>query len=137
MESEKQSESNQKVVPVSKTIKMFFDGAGCRPNGEGSGFAWICPDSNEKLVQRVPGLTNNQAEYKGFLAALEHVPADRAVEIFSDSQLICSQFSGHYRVRDEALQELLSEVRALIASKSLRVTLNWVPRSRNLAGKLL
>ena len=136
MESGKQSESNN-LPPESKTIKMFFDGAGCRPNGEGSGYAWICPDSNERSVRHVPGLTNNQAEYRGFLAALEHVPADRVVEIFSDSQLICSQFSGQYRVRDEALQELLSEVRAVIASKSLKVTLNWVPRSRNLAGKLL
>ena len=136
MESGKQSESNKRTAE-SKTIKLFFDGAGCRPNGEGSGFAWICPDSNEKLVQRVPGLTNNQAEYRGFLAALEHVSADRVVEVFSDSQLICSQFSGQYRVRDEALQKLLAEVRALIARKSLRVTLNWVPRSRNLAGKLL
>ena len=136
MESGKQSESN-KLAAEPKTIKMFFDGAGCRPNGEGSGFAWICPDSNEKLVQRVPDLTNNQAEYRGFLAALEHVSSGRVVEFFSDSQLICSQFSGQYRVRDEALQKLLSEIRALIASKSLRVTLNWVPRSRNLAGKLL
>jgi ribonuclease HI len=136
MESGKQSESN-KLLAESKPIKLFFDGAGCRPNGEGSGFAWICPDSNEKLVQRIPGLTNNQAEYRGFLAALDHVPADRAVEVFSDSQLICSQFSGQYRVRDEALQKLLSEVRAVIASKSLKVTLNWVPRGRNLAGKLL
>lgn len=136
MEAGKQSESN-KLAAESKTIKVFFDGAGCRPDGEGSGFAWICPDSNEKLVQRVPSLTNNQAEYRGFLAALEHVPADRAVEVFSDSQLICSQFSGQYRVRDEALQTLLSEVRAVIANKNLKVTLNWVPRSRNLAGKLL
>src|ERR1035438_4217424 len=64
MESGNQGGSN-KLAAESKTIKMFFDGAGCRPNGEGSGFAWICPDSNEKLVQRVPGLTNNQAEYRG------------------------------------------------------------------------
>lgn len=106
-------------------------------NGEGSGYAWICSDSNERSIRRVPGLTNNQAEYKGFLAALEHVPSDRTVEFFSDSQLICSQFSGQYRVRDEELQKLLSEVHALIASKSLKVTLIWVPRSRNIAGKLL
>jgi ribonuclease HI len=136
MESGKQNDSN-KLVAESKALKMFFDGAGCRPNGEGSGFAWICPDSNEKQIQRVPGLTNNQAEYRGFLAVLKQVPADSVVEIFSDSQLICSQFSGQYRVRDEALQTLLSEVRAVIGNKSLKVTLIWVPRSQNLAGKLL
>ena len=118
-------------------MKMFFDGAGCRPNGEGSGFAWLCPDTNERHVERVKGLTNNQAEYKGFLAALQHIREGSTVEMFSDSQLICSQFSGQYRVKDYALQELLSEVLALILNKRLKITLQWVPRAQNLAGKLL
>jgi len=123
--------------PRTKPRRMFFDGAGCRPGGEGSGFAWICPDTNQRHVERVKGLTNNQAEYKGFLAALQHLPEDSTVEMFSDSQLICSQFTGQYRVKDYALQELLSEVLALILNKRLKVTLQWVPRSQNLAGKLL
>jgi ribonuclease HI len=118
-------------------VKMFFDGAGCRPNGEGSGFAWLRPDTNERRVERVKGLTNNQAEYKAFLAALQHVPEGSTVEMFSDSQLICSQFAGQYRVKDYALQDLFSEVLALILSKRLRVTLQWVPCAQNLAGKLL
>lgn len=83
------------------------------------------------------GLTNNQAEYQGFLAALRHLPEDSTVEMFSDSQLICSQFAGQYRVKDSALQELLSQVLALILNKHLKVKLQWVPRSQNLAGKLL
>jgi ribonuclease HI len=82
-------------------------------------------------------LTNNQAEYRAFLAALESVPQGGAVEMFSDSQLICSQFAGDYRVKDAALQELLSEIQALILNNQLKVKLQWVPRNRNLAGKLL
>ncbi len=136
MKAKKQTQPNNPQLG-SKPLKMFFDGAGCRPNGEGSGFAWLCPDTNQRRVERVEGLTNNQAEYKAFLAALQHVPEDSAVEMFSDSQLICSQFAGQYRVKDYALQELLSEVLALILSKRLKVTLQWVPRTQNLAGKLL
>jgi ribonuclease HI len=136
MENEQQG-TRHKPEPQSRPIRVFFDGAGSRPNGDGSGYAWICPDSNEKAVRRVPGLTNNQAEYRGFLAALEQIPTDGEVEIFSDSQLICSQFDGKYRVKDETLQALLSEVRSVITEKRLKVTLTWVPRSRNLAGKLL
>jgi ribonuclease HI len=85
----------------------------------------------------VKGLTNNQAEYRAFLAALQNVPQGTTVEMFSDSLLICSQFVGDYRVKDAALQELLSEILALILHKQLKVKLQWVPRSRNLAGKLL
>ena len=50
------------------------------------------------------GLTNNQAEYRAFLAALQNVPDSSAVEMYSDSQLICSQFAGNYRVKDYALR---------------------------------
>ena len=120
-----------------KSVTMFFDGAGCRPNGEGSAFAWLCKDSNQREIVRENCLTNNQAEYKGFLAALKHVPEDSTVEMFSDSQLICSQFAGQYRVKDYALQELLSQVLAVILNKRLKVNLQWVPRAQNLAGKLL
>lgn len=126
-------ESTQSAKPLT----MFFDGSGCRPDGDGSGFAWLCPETGQRNVERVKGLTNNQAEYKGFLAALENIPAGTSVEMFSDSQLICSQFAGNCRVKDYALQELLSEVLALILNKQLKVKLQWVPRSRNLAGKLL
>src|SRR5690348_17288342 len=118
-------------------LTVFFDGAGCRPNGEGSGFAWVRKDTNQRQIVRENGLTNNQAEYKGFLAALQHVPEDSTVEMFSDSQLICSQFAGQYRVKDYSLQELLSEVLAVILNKRLKVNLRWVPRAQNLAGKLL
>jgi ribonuclease HI len=85
----------------------------------------------------VKGLTNNQAEYRGFVAALQNVPKGTSVEMFSDSQLICSQFAGNYRVKDSALQELLSEVQGLILNRQLKFKLQWVPRSRNLVGKLL
>jgi ribonuclease HI len=136
MKTNKQTES-QGSQPCAKPLRVFFDGAGCRPDGKGSGFAWLCPDTNQRQIVRVNGLTNNQAEYKAFLVALQHVPEGCAVEMFSDSQLICSQFAGQYRVKDHALQELLSEVLALILNKRLKVTLQWVPRTQNLAGKLL
>ena len=135
MKTTKQSHSQERAHGA-KPLTMFFDGAGCRPNGEGSGFAWLCTDTGQRHVERVKGLTNNQAEYRAFLAALQNVPKRSTVEMFSDSQLICSQFAGDYRVKEAALQELLSEIQTLILNNQLKVKLQWVPRSRNLAGKL-
>src|SRR6478752_2526898 len=122
MKTTKKTQSNSSPQST-KPLTMFFDGAGCRPDGEGSGLAWLCPDTGLRHVERVMGLTNNQAEYKAFLAALQNVPDGSAVEMFSDSQLICSQFVGDYRVKDYALQGLLAEVRALILNKRLKVKL--------------
>jgi len=57
--------------------------------------------------------------------------------VFSDSLLLCCQFSGEYAVNDPNLAELLAQAQSLIKEKNLSVTLQWVPRARNLAGKLL
>jgi ribonuclease HI len=118
-------------------LTFFVDGAGCRPDGTGSGFAWLCKTTNEKGIERVPALTNNQAEYRALIAALTVVPSNTRLEVFSDSLLLCCQFSGEYAVNDPDLAELLAQAQSLIKEKSLSVTLQWVPRARNLAGKLL
>jgi len=121
----------------SKLIRIFTDGAGSRPDGKGSGFAWLREDTGEKHIQRVDGLTNNEAEYRGLRSALERLPKKSVAEIYTDSQLMCSQFNGLYKVRDPKLQDLLEEIRQLIVTKELRITLYWVPRNSNPSGKLL
>jgi len=118
-------------------LTVFLDGAGSRPDGTGSGFAWICPTTKEKRIERVPALTNNQAEYRAFIAALTALPDGARADLFSDSQVLCCQFDGTYKVRDPDLASLLSHAQSLIREKKLNVTLQWVPRAQNLAGKLL
>src|SRR5260370_13469108 len=124
-------------APISEPVVIFFDGSGCRRDGKGSGFSWFCPATRQRHVERVDGLTNNQAEYKGLLSALQHVPEGSSVTLYSDSDLIVSQFCGTCRVKDYALQDLLSAALGLILKKQLKVKLQWVPRSQNLAGRLL
>ena len=120
-----------------KPPSIFFDGAGCRPGGEGSGFAWCCPETGEKHVERLPGLTNNQAEYRAFISALEALPNGGRADMFSDSQLVCFQFSGDYKTEDPTLATLLATARDLIKKKRLQIALCWIRRVQNLAGKLL
>jgi ribonuclease HI len=130
---EKMVEQQRKSDP----LKVFIDGAGSRPDGSGSGFAWICPTTGERNIERVPGLTNNQAEYRAFVAALTALPDRSRADFFSDSQLLCCQFNGQYKVREPELAEFLAQAHALIKDKKLIMTLQWVPRSKNTAGKLL
>jgi ribonuclease HI/DNA-directed RNA polymerase subunit RPC12/RpoP len=118
-------------------LRVFIDGAGCRPDGNGSGFAWVCINTGEKRIERVSGLTNNQAEYRALISALSALPTSSRVELFSDSQIVCYQFNGQYKVRDPQLTVLLEQVRSLLQEKQIAMTLQWVPRARNTAGKLL
>jgi ribonuclease HI len=118
-------------------IVIHCDGAGSRPDGKGSGFAWIQPKTREQNIERVDGLTNNQAEYRAFISALKAIPDGSTAQVFTDSEVMCCQFNSTYRVRDLELAELLSQVHAVIKEKNLNVILSWVPRYSNLAGKLL
>jgi ribonuclease HI len=120
-----------------ESISVHCDGAGCRPDGKGSGFGWIQPKTRQQHVERIDGLTNNQAEYRALISALNAIPDGSTAHILTDSQLMWSQFIGAYNVRDPELAELLSQVRTLIKEKKLTIVLQWVPRERNLAGKLL
>ena len=119
------------------SIVIFCDGAGYRPDGKGSGFAWVQPHTGERHVEHVDGLTNNQAEYRALISALSFIADRSAAQVFTDSQVMWSQVVGNYKVNHPELAELLFQVRDIIKRKELKVELNWIPRRENIAGKLL
>jgi len=125
------------TTPEVKVKRFHIDGAGARPNGGGSGYAWIRLGTENQRVKRIDGLTNNQAEYRALLAVLEYVTGGSHLSISTDSQLVCEQFCGRYAVRDPKLKELLSQARKIIAEKDLTVEVRWIPREQNFAGRLL
>jgi ribonuclease HI len=118
-------------------VVIYFDGAGSSFDGKGSGFAWIRPLTRERYVERRDGLTSNQAEYHGLISSLNSLARGSVAQVFTDSQLLCSQISGHYKVCNSELAKLLSDVHELIKKKDLKIEVQWVPRQKNLAGKLL
>lgn len=118
-------------------VVIHCDGAGARPDGKGSGFAWLQPRTGERHIEHVDGLTNNQAEYRSLISALNALANGTAALVYTDSQLMWSHFVGKYRVYNPELLDLLSQVHTLIKEKHLSIDLQWVPRNKNLAGKLL
>ena len=116
---------------------IYTDGAGCRPDGKGSGFAWFRPDTGQKKIVHEDGLTNNQAEYRAILSALEALPIGEEAEILTDSENTCFQLRGDRRVKDPRLADLHTRIHAVVDQNRLKVTFNWVPRRENLAGKLI
>ena len=118
-------------------VRFFADGSGCRPDGKGSGFAWVREDTGERKLTRKDSLTNNQAEYHAILSALESLGPGLSAEILTDSENTCFQLRGERRVIDPHLAELNKQIRDLIQKNGLDVTFTWIPRRDNKAGKLI
>ena len=88
------------------------------------------------LVLRPMRQTNNVAEYKAVIAALELVQEegwDGAV-IHSDSQLVLNQVSGKWECHKEHLIPLLSVVRNLMAQMNARLVWESGERMKQVLG---
>lgn len=86
----------------------------------------------EEFGQAIGVATNNVAEYRALLAALEwtHARGHRAVHVRSDSLLLVQQMKGVYKVKNAGLQPLHAKAR-LLAHDIGRVTFEHVGRALN------
>ena len=81
-------------------------------------------------------MTNNEAEYRSLLAALEDVaqrskdPAALRVLVYGDSQLVLRQLEGAWKVKAENLRPLWEATRA-VAARFKAVRYQWQPRARS------
>ena len=85
-----------------------------------------------RISRRIGYATNNQAEYRAIIAALEEAVSLGAeqVEIRSDSELVVKQLQGRYRVKKATLRPLYQKVVQL--SGSLKAfTVTHIPRTQN------
>ena len=83
--------------------------------------------------------TNNVAEYSALIAGLQ-AALERGVgevQVVSDSELLVKQMRGEYKVKNEALRELVDEAETL-ARRIGKVTYTAVRREHNeLADRLV
>ena len=90
------------------------------------------------ISQRIGVTTNNVAEYKALIAALQKALKLKGtqVEVRSDSELMIRQLKGRYKVKSESLKPLYIEVTQLLV-KFEGVTLKYIPRELNTAADKL
>ena len=86
-----------------------------------------------RISQRIGRTTNNQAEYRAIIAALEEATklGARQVELNSDSELVVRQIKGEYRVRKATLKPLYQQVKQLQSCLE-SFTINHIPRQQNI-----
>jgi len=116
-------------------ITAYFDG-GSRGNPGPAGYgACILDEAGTVLAELAGGIgvaTNNVAEYRGLLAALQWaVDHDvRALHVRGDSLLLVQQMKGGYRVKNEGQLPLYREARHLCARIGT-LTFEHVPLERH------
>jgi ribonuclease HI len=91
-----------------------------------------------EIAEGIGWATNNVAEYKALIAALERAKSlgARRVTVRADSKLVIEQMRGAWKVKNADLQQLWSKARELARSFE-RVTWRHVPRERNRAADAL
>jgi len=118
-----------------KKLIINTDGT-AEPNPGPAAIGATIKDQQGKLVatisQRIGRTTNNQAEYRAIIVALEKAFSLGAsqVDIRSDSELVVRQLNGRYRVKKASLKPLHQQVKQL-SSQFEGFTITHIPREQN------
>jgi ribonuclease HI len=135
---------NVRLRPVSAVpgvdYTVFFDGGSLGNPGKGYGSYEIAGPEGTVAARQVQfgnDMTNNQAEFRAVIAALEDL-LDRvgpradavSVAIRGDSQLVIRGLSGEWRVKHPGLQPLHQRAADLLR-KFRSVDLAWHPRQES------
>src|SRR4051812_11625517 len=110
-------------------VKIYFDGGSRGNPGPAAGAAYMDWEGGKERVCFIPSATNNEAEYRGLLMAIELAKEFKVprVKFLGDSKLVVMQVTGEWQAKHEKMQELRQDV--LEELSSIRHwQIEWIPR---------
>ncbi len=114
-------------------MNVYVDGSG----GDNSRYGFYIKETGESKCEYLPNMTNNEAEYRGIITALEQIgPTDKHIMIYSDSKIAVNQINHEYHIKKKHLRDLASKVWELLPGLP-NCEIVWIPRDENIAGKML
>ena len=124
-------------------LAVVFDGGSRGNPGQGYGSYLVQSPGRKPVIKRVEfgdNYTNNQAEYDTLLACLEYIierltatnrtPAQVALDIKSDSDLLVNQLQGNYKVKDAGLRQRHTKAMELLEQFGAWL-ITWHPREES------
>ena len=121
------------IGSIKLKISVYVDGSG----GSNGGFGFFVKETGESFYEKKPEITNNQAEYLAIILALKkYVDTNDEIIIYSDSKNTVNQLNHEFAINNEKLRDLARESWIIIAKFS-KLSIVWIPRKENLAGKML
>lgn len=121
-------------IIVFMKVQVFTDGAS-RGNPGDAGIGVVIKQSNKVILEisdYIGKTTNNVAEYMAMIRGLTEALALGASEVdsFADSELMVKQIKGEYKIKNEGLQPLYYQVKALIG-KFKEFSITHITREKN------
>jgi ribonuclease HI len=118
---------------------------GSRGNPGPAGIGVVFSDANGGIIheykQYVGEGTNNEAEYKAIVKALEILVkskwfeenniADKKVICRLDSKLVVEQINGNWKIKEDRLKAFVAEIKLMIDQMHLNISFVHIPREEN------
>ena len=114
----------------------YVDGSSMGNPGE-SGYGIILKDEKGKTIETIGkyiGIaTNNIAEYSGLLNCLRLARKYQvaSIKVFSDSLLMVNQLNGYYKVKNEGLKTIFTEIQNFLKKENIQLEIVHIPRDQN------
>lgn len=103
---------------MSNALKIFIDGA-CQGNPGPAGIGVVLADEKniiKEFSQPIGEATNNIAEYSALIFGLIQALSLKAkkIQVYCDSELVCHQVCGRYKVKNIKLKFLYQQALGLL-----------------------
>ena len=122
-------------------IHIYTDGGSRGNPGPAASGVYITDQAGNKITgfgKKLGTQTNNFAEYTAVIQAFEWVISHRNefdeslhIAFFMDSQLVYSQILGIWKVKNEAIGNLLGIIREKQSLLTAIITYSHIPREKN------
>ena len=131
---------------MDNNILIIYSDGGARGNPGPAAIGYVIKNVSGKILAeaglQIGVATNNEAEYKGIIVALQAAASFKnskkfSIQAFLDSKLVVEQLSGNWKIKEIRLKDLASQAKDL--EKNFKnVTYAHIPREKNtLADSLL
>ena len=122
-------------------MTIFTDG-GARGNPGPAAVGVVIEDTKGQTIytlgEPIGDTTNNIAEYTAVLRALEWIrayprslTASEKIQFYLDSELVCRQLRGEYKVKNAGLQGLYYTIQQVGKPFHQQITYTHIPREKN------
>ena len=126
---------------ITDKLSVFCDG-GARGNPGPAAVGFVVFQNNRivhKFSKRIGETTNNVAEYRAVIAALEWLSknypiiqsSNQLINFYLDSQLVVNQLNGNFKIKNSNLQKLIVRAKSLERKVSRKISYSYVSRRKN------
>lgn len=116
-------------------LEIYCDG-GARGNPGPAAYGFVVKNNGQIIREQKEFIgiaTNNVAEYTSVIAALKWLAKSyvgQDLNFFLDSQLVASQLSGLFKIKNSTIRNLVFEIQTL-ESEFAQIRYTHIPREKN------